>query len=319
MTTLYIKAVAPGQATLHIEPWSQDASGVELSIQRNEGAPHLDPDSRQWVGDEQWIQLHGAKVENSTLIMPVGPTFVDPLLAGTQGPRVRARVRVGNSAPIQCAVRIDPAVLPAAAAGDAPSVGGSSQISAPVQAVDSVSPPSSAEPAAASPAAQKPRANKNNKLLFLLAGALVLLAILAAALYFWLVKGDAKPNNLQEQSPIESVAAGCNTSNLANAEALSFVQDCVRNVDDSAALLAVIEIARDTGKCEIAQRLYANRANAGDVVIAQAYAREYDPDLYSKNACFNPDATTARYWYETVLQHAPDHADASTRLQALPQ
>src|SRR5690606_30082128 len=143
-----------------------------------EGAPHLDPDSRQWVGDEQWIRLHGAKVENSTLIMPAGPNFVDPLLAGTQGPRVRARVRVGDSAPIQCAVRIDPAVLPAAAAGDAPSVGGNSQISAPAQAVDAVSPPPSAEPAA-SPASQKPDANKHNKLLFLLAGALVLLAALA--------------------------------------------------------------------------------------------------------------------------------------------
>ena len=45
-------------------------------------------------------------------------------------------------------------------------------------------------------------------------------------------------------------------------------------------MLGIIQAAREAGKCSIAQRLYANRAQAGDVPIALAYAQEYDPAGY---------------------------------------
>ena len=80
-------------------------------------------------------------------------------------------------------------------------------------------------------------------------------------------------------------------------------------------MLGIIQAAREAGKCSIAQRLYANRAQAGDVPIALAYAQEYDPAGYKENACFKADAATAAYWYQAVLDKDKDNAQALARLE----
>ncbi|EPM64996.1 hypothetical protein A249_41846, partial [Pseudomonas syringae pv. actinidiae ICMP 18804] len=65
-------------------------------------------------------------------------------------------------------------------------------------------------------------------------------------------------------------------------------------------------------------RLYANRAQAGNVEVAQAYAREYDPKYLQPSACFTaPDNATAAYWYETILGYQADNAEAAQRLKEL--
>ena len=83
-------------------------------------------------------------------------------------------------------------------------------------------------------------------------------------------------------------------------------------------LLAIIEAAKDAKKCGVAQRLYANRAQGGDVKVALAYAREYDPQEHKPSECFKTaDADTAAYWYDTVLQNDPGNQKAKQRLEEL--
>lgn len=325
MANILLKAVSPGHAELHISPWEDGTGDVELSVRRSEGEPYLDVANRRWVGDEQWVRLQGAACSGQTLVMPVGPDFVDTLLAGTQGPRCRGYVRVGGGEPVQHGFRVEADVLPSSAAGHAPTVGGSSQISAPARAPEpavALEPPVVADPPKVAPPPAPPV--KRSALPWLLA-VLVLLAAAAAAVYVFVLK-DKKPEEpAKPETPPpaaaapEPPAAGCTPANLAGAGAdvMSFVQTCVRDVKDSAALLAVIRAARDAGQCEIAQRLYANRANAGDVAITLAYAQEYDP-AQSRSACFKPEAATARYWYESILEKDPQHAEAQAKLKALP-
>lgn len=316
MATILVKAVAPGRAQLRISPWEGSAESVELSIHRSEGARYLDVASRQWVGDEQWIRLNGATVEGEALLMPVGPEFVDTLLAGTQGPRARGFLRIGGGDAVQHGLRVEPDVLPSTAAGATPVTGGNSQLSAPATVEDVVSEPIVAiDPPVDQPRSQTPQRPRRWPLL------LVLLAAVAAAAfvaYFLLLK-DRSTSAESPRANTPDAQEICSAAALpqAGADAMSFVQRCVRDVKDPAALLTVIQAARDAGQCEIAQRLYANRANAGDISIALAYAQEYDP-ASSKSSCFKPEAATARYWYEAVLEKDPKQADARAKLQALP-
>ena len=77
-------------------------------------------------------------------------------------------------------------------------------------------------------------------------------------------------------------------------------------------------MAKANKQCGVAQRLYANRAQAGNIEVAQAYAREYDPKYLQPGACFAaPDNATAVYWYETILAQDPNNAEAKQRFEEL--
>lgn len=103
-----------------------------------------------------------------------------------------------------------------------------------------------------------------------------------------------------------------------NADALAFVQGCLKSSPTTDQLLAVIEAARDAGQCDIVQRLYAHKANAGDARIAFAYAREYDPQSFREGGCVkSADAETAAYWYEIAVNRDPGNAEAKQRLEQL--
>lgn len=330
--TFTIKAVSPGQAELHIAPWSEATDDLELSILRNEGEPHLNPQLQQWGGEEHWIRLQGAHLNGDNLVMPLDASVVDPLLAGTQNARCQARLRVaGNTLPAH-ALRIDRDVLPSTAAGHAPGVGGSSQINAPVTTPSITPPVEDAAPVAddhidvqptipAVAHASAPAVKKKPVALWVALLFALLLAI-GAGVYFFFVRPapPSSTNNVPSAAaPATASALVCSADNLTGTDALSFVQSCIRDVHDSSTLLTVIQAARNAGQCEIAQRLYANRANAGDTLIALAYAQEYDPASHQDNACFEAETATARYWYESVLEREPENTQAKQRLQALPQ
>ena len=99
---------------------------------------------------------------------------------------------------------------------------------------------------------------------------------------------------------------------------LTFVQTCIKAAPDSAKLLEIINQAKAGKHCGVAQRLYANRAQAGDALIANAYAREYDPKYLKASECFpTADNATAAYWYETILTQDPNNAEAKQRFEEL--
>ncbi|KAG1381944.1 hypothetical protein G6F59_017881 [Rhizopus arrhizus] len=105
---------------------------------------------------------------------------------------------------------------------------------------------------------------------------------------------------------------------MGNKTELEFVQACVKENLTSPAMLEVIQTAKKDGHCGIAQRLYANKAQAGDVQIALAYAKEYDPKYLEPSKCFaTPDKATAAYWYETVLGVDANNTEAKERFEEL--
>lgn len=169
---------------------------------------------------------------------------------------------------------------------------------------------------------QAPTMPKPKRMGAIIGGALALLVAAGVAAWFLMKKDETPQPPAKPAAPAAApvpAAAACSKENLASAAEMAFVQDCVRDVKDSAAMLGIIQAAREAGKCSIAQRLYANRAQAGDVPIALAYAQEYDPAGYKENACFKADAATAAYWYQAVLDKDKDNAQALARLKDLPK
>ena len=124
--------------------------------------------------------------------------------------------------------------------------------------------------------------------------------------------------NPEPMTDAVSASGGCALANMGTMDDLQFIQSCLQETQDSNTLLAVIQHAKANNHCGIAQRLYANRAQSGDSIIAVAYAQEYDPQFYADNACFTAaDTETALYWYETALLSDPNNAQAMQRAEEL--
>jgi hypothetical protein len=161
---------------------------------------------------------------------------------------------------------------------------------------------------------------KSNTLLMLIIGLLVL-AIAGAAAYFLLGKKPQTPDPAiapATAAPAPTAAAACTLESMSSQPELAFVQACIKQAPPSAELLKIIETAKTNKHCGVAQRLYANRSQAGDVLIATAYAHEYDPKYHKASECFaEPDKATAAYWYETILGLQPDNVDAKQRFEEL--
>jgi hypothetical protein len=98
---------------------------------------------------------------------------------------------------------------------------------------------------------------------------------------------------------------------------LIYIQSCLKTNPDSAQVLAVIDAAKKSNRCDLAQRLYAFKGQAGDVPVALAYAREFDPATFAAGCFKAADQQTAIYWYEVVLSKDANNADAKSRLEAL--
>ena len=121
-----------------------------------------------------------------------------------------------------------------------------------------------------------------------------------------------------EEQPGPSVVGECSVEALEDQDDLLFVQGCLRISPDRDTVFSVIEIAKKAGRCGVVQRIYAFKAQGGDPEMALAYGKEYDPDFHQKGGCVEkPDAETAVYWYELVLENDAENAFAKERIQAL--
>jgi len=139
--------------------------------------------------------------------------------------------------------------------------------------------------------------------------------LLAGVLYWWLV---LRPDGTDGSRTTEEGGA-CSAGALKDTnDDLAFIQSCLQSEPASNEILNAITAAKQARRCNVVQRLYAYRAQAGDAAVAYAYAREYDPDGFSSGGCIeSADAETASYWYEIALDHDPGHGEARQRLEAL--
>lgn len=171
------------------------------------------------------------------------------------------------------------------------------------------------------PDQKTPPETKDRKLLWIGLAAAALVAGAAAA---WFLFFKQQPEQ-EPPSPAAAPAAAaptaaepCSVQAMQELGELAFVQGCVAQSPSSETLLQTIQSAKDAGQCGVAQRLYANRAQAGDLLIAEAYAKEYDPQFLQPSKCFeHPEPATAAYWWETIASFDAKHALAAQRLKEL--
>ena len=334
-----------GQGCLSVKKWQGGHECLEFSIQRNQDGHFLQGD-QHWSNSPYWFKVAhfsvGASEEDLETV--VGPQLIDPVLEGGANAQFMIELReqggggYSDRGVLKPAVGLQPSSanteekLPEhkdtgeLAAPRAPAVPAEPVPAAepePEPVVEPVTPEPEPEPAPVPPA---PAAPRKKAWVLPLISALVVLAAIAVGAWWWLNKtpaaeaptGDKPVVQTPEPAPVPPGAEACTLDSMSTLPELTFVQTCIKKAPGSAELLEIINVAKANNHCGVAQRLYANRAQAGDLQIATAYAHEYDPKFHQASTCFaEPDKATAAYWYETLLSQDPDNADAKARFEEL--
>ena len=333
---LALEPNVPGQARLTVKKWQGGEEQLEFSIQRNQDNFYLQ-DQQAWSSNPFWFKVSRFDVTASGdgLQAQVGPEVVDPLLEGSANSQFQIELREQSLGYAdKGVVRPGVGLLPSTAGGQTRSSYDGAELatpSAPVVEIPAVAQlpelsfsidetevePESlhAEPAYTPPPAPVKKSNKG-----LIGLLIVVLLLLAAGLGFWFFTRTpaASPAPAPAPTTASADAQACTLESMNSLPELAFVQACIKASPDSAQLLEIINQAKAGKHCGVAQRLYANRAQAGDVLIAKAYAREYDPKFLQASECFPvADNATAAYWYETILAQDPGNTEAQERLEEL--
>jgi hypothetical protein len=334
---LALEPNVPGQARLTVKKWQGGEEQLEFSIQRNQDGFYLQ-DHKAWSNNPFWFKVSRFNVTASGegLEAQVGPDVVDPLLEGGANSQFQIELREQSQGHAdKGVVRPGVGVLPSTAGGQTRSTYGGAELTAPSapapeipeipelpELVLSTAEPEvelesvSTEPDYAPPPAPVKKSNKG-----LIGLLIVVLLLLAAGGGFWFYKRPLAPAPVATAAaaaPTGADAQACTLESMNSLPELTFVQTCIKAAPDSAKLLEIINQAKVGKHCGVAQRLYANRAQAGDALIANAYAREYDPKYLTASECFpTADNATAAYWYETILTQDPNNAEAKQRFEEL--
>ncbi|MHC8289981.1 hypothetical protein ACYZUD_24850 [Pseudomonas sp. XS1P51] len=332
---LALEPNVPGQACLTVKKWQGAHERLEFSIQRNQDQFYLQ-DKQAWSNNPFWFKVTHFSIGASgeALETLIGPEVVDPLLEGSASSQFRIELREQSLDHSDTGV-IRPGVglLPSTAGGqtrstyDAANLATPNPIAAPAPEIpelpeltlSTAEPEVEVESVHTDPVYTPPPApvKKSNKGLIGLA--IVVLLLLAAGVGFWLSKRAPAPTPaVAAAAPANADAQACTLESMNSLPELTFVQTCIKAAPNSAKLLEIINEAKAGKHCGVAQRLYANRAQAGDALIANAYAREYDPKYLKASECFPAaDNATAAYWYETILTQDPNNAEAKQRFEEL--
>lgn len=337
-----LEPAAPGRARLYVRDLDEelDLGEYSIAIQRSQNSYYLHS-AQSWDASLRWLPQAGWTEHEEGIAVLLGPDIVDSLLANASDAYQITLADASGQELGRSPVKLDKAILPSTAGGNAQAM----ELTMPVAAVEAPvpapepepvveAPPAVVEPApepvkvdvpappvqAPAPVVAPAKKGGMGKWIALL----VLLLIAAGAAGYWFYSQSAKDSPAAPEAPETKPAVvetdNCSMDKLADRPGLQFVQECVKESKTSEQWLAVIEEAKKAEQCDVAQRLYVNKAQSGDVKIAMAYAREYDPKDHQAHACFSkPNPATAAYWYETVLLSEPDNAQAKARFQELSQ
>ncbi|WP_137807199.1 hypothetical protein [Pseudomonas sp. G(2018)] len=335
---LALEPNVPGQARLTLKKWQGGEEQLEFSIQRNQDGFYLQ-DHKAWSNHPFWFKVSrfNLTADGEALETQVGPDVVDPLLEGVANSQFQIELREQSHGHAdKGVVRPGVGLLPSTAGGQTRSTYGGAELTAPSApapapareileipdlpelTLSTAEPELELESVLTEPAYAPPPApvKKSNKGLI---GLLIVVLLLAAGAGFWFYKRTPAPAvAATPAAPAGADAQACTLDSMNSLPELTFVQTCIKAAPDSAKLLEIINQAKASKHCGVAQRLYANRAQAGDALIANAYAREYDPKYLKASECFPAaDNATAAYWYETILTQDPNNAEAKQRFEEL--
>lgn len=318
----------PGTARLMIRLRGEQAVLPNLTFTLcNNEQNYLQPDN-SWSSAPHWFTIDGGSPFNNGSGFHIGPTLLDPLLERSSQVQIQVQLASGETRSTTLQLVRDE-LFSSDARGQTGNYSGCTVLTTPVSAPIPEPMPTPAEPI---PAPAPPHLKRNGSLIPMIAAGLLVLLIVAGALWWFMGRGSdiTQTATVDKQPEAPAVAAApatpeaksdaseCSPANLASQSELDFVRNCVQQKLESDKLLTIIQAAKDVKKCGVAQRLYANSAQGGDIKIALAYASEYDPLGHKPNECFKTaDPDTAAYWYETVLQTEPDNQKAKQRLEEL--
>ncbi|WP_058968875.1 hypothetical protein [Type-D symbiont of Plautia stali] len=314
----------PGYAQLMVRLRGQDdlLPTLNFTLCNNE-QNYLQP-SGTWSPAPHVFTVTGGYPLDKGSAFRIGPDLLDPLLASPSQVQIQGQLASGESRSTTLQLARD-TLLSSDARGQTAHYGGRSVLNT---EGPSTEPPVVTEPKPEpepEPAPKIARPKRKTSLVPIIVAILLLLLIAAGALWWFMGRGnDTAPATEKQPEPQAATAnapanaSECSPANLKSQSELDFVQNCVQQKLDSDKLLTIIQAAKDAKKCGVAQRLYAHSAQAGDAKIALAYAGEYDPQDHQSSECFKtPDADTAAYWYDTVLQADPENQRAKQRLAEL--
>ena len=320
----------PGHALLVLTGWDpasiEIGAQAEVCVQRNQDQRYLG-DGRQWTGTQTWHSVaFSSETAADAVILSLDPVVVDPLVENTQM-TYQVQIRIGAEQGIGV-IRIREGVLSSHAAGQ--SVSPVTILpSTPAVQMSPVSDPTPIEPFAPEPIAHAQTPKKSSKLPLIGVGALLLLV---AAYFAWTqFKNEPVPLPVVTPTVVTPVVVApapapvvpaaplpCSAEALVQVkDDLAFIQSCLKTNPDSTQVLSVIATAKKNNRCELAQRLFAFKGQSGDIPVALAYAKEFDPSGFVAGCVQSPDKETAIYWYEIVLSKDPNNAEAKSRLDAL--
>jgi len=323
-----------GQLWVRYQDMPETLSTLTFSILNNQ-QKYLQ-ENAQWQTMPHWFTIqNGHAAQNKGTVFPIGSELLDPILANAGAMQITVQLPQGEKRPTTLMVMRDE-LFASHAAGRPNPTSGSSELSSAQPEQPAPQPIAEPEPVIEPPvkapksmnaekvkssAAARGRSKKG-----LLWGLLALLLLVAAGGAAWwyfghsATKVNPAPAQSEQADSGKNQGGGCTADDLNKENELQFVQHCVDQKLDSDKLLAIITAAKQAGKCGVAQRLYANRAQGGDNSVALAYAAEYDPKFHQDSQCFKgADKDTAVYWYQTVLQTDANNALAKERLQELGQ
>jgi hypothetical protein len=316
----------------------------EVCVQRNQDSRFLGADN-QWTATQTWHQVDASESQNEFVALTLGPNIVDPLV---ENPQMTYLLQARYGAELaQGVMRIREGVLSSHASGQTGEA--VSRVAKPVQAVSptvTTEPLPVAEQATVADPVTQPKSKSSQTLLIV---AIVLVLLLIAAYFGWRWYQGQQSAPVATSAPSPTVTAGtvttpptvatvtpapgasvaptpaapsaapaCSSEALAaTKDDLSFIQSCLKSNPDTAKVLAMIELAKTAKRCDVAQRMYAFKGQGGDVVIALAYAKEFDPKFFVAGCLTAADKNTALYWYDLVLAKDPNHTEAKERAEAL--
>ncbi|WIE09592.1 hypothetical protein [Providencia rettgeri] len=322
-----LQPARPGNALLTIRNWDGEHENVSLTIQRNQDGNYLN-DKGEWVGNAFEIQL-SFELNGDDLHIVLDKTFVDPLVSNLQmAYRFTLKDDEGNED--KGTLKIHNGVLSSLAQGQQDVIPSGGSVVPTIDTIDDIEPEPIIEPVEAVaeiPPAPKPIIEKvalvktKKPPVMGIIIALILLLIIAALVWFFLFKNKseepAPAAPAQTSAPANGIEGACSVDSMKSGEALAFVQNCLKSHPSDVEIVSTIDAAIANNQCDIAQRLYAYKAQAGDAKIAFKYAQEYDPNNASSGKCFSPDKETAIYWYEVTVNNDSQNSDAKARLEAL--
>lgn len=328
-----LQPARPGNALLTIRNWDGGHENVSLTIQRNQDGNYLN-DKGEWVGNAFEIQLP-FELNGDDLHIVLDKTFVDPLISNLQmAYRFTLKDDEGNED--KGTLKIHNGVLSSLAQGQQDVIPSGGSVQPTLNTVDNIKPEIIIEdepepvgsvakiPPEPEPIIERIASTKSKKSPVMgIIIALILLLIIAALVWFFMFKNkNEEPEPMpavptQTSAPANGIEGVCSVDSMKSGEPLAFVQNCLKSHPSDVEIVTTIDAAIANGQCDIAQRLYAYKAQAGDAKIAFKYAQEYDPNNTPSGKCFSPDKETAIYWYEVTVNNDSQNSDAKARLEAL--